>query len=250
MNHIKAIGFDLFNTLITAEPRALNEAMGRLVSSLQKNGLALEAASFEKVYTEAAVKFVEEARQNGIETHNRLWISEALSRGEQNILPDDPRVTEAVDAYFSAFYPRCHLIPGCKEMLSRLKESHFLGLLSNFTHPPAARKIIQQAGLTGFFHVVLISGDLGYHKPHPAVFDRLAEQLNVKKNQILYIGDDPEADVIGAQQAGLQPVWATYAQEHNLAFKPTVPTKTTEIPDQSTLRISNWQDLLSLFAIK
>ena len=89
-------------------------------------------------------------------------------------------------------------------MLSRLKESHFLGLLSNFTHPPAARKIIQQAGLTGFFHVVLISGDLGYRKPHPAVFDRLAEQLNVKKNQILYIGDDPEADVIGAQQAGLR----------------------------------------------
>ena len=87
MNHIKAIGFDLFNTLITAEPRALNEAMGRLVSSLQKNGLALEAESFEKAYTESAVKFIEAARQNGIETHNRFWISEALSRGEQNIPP-------------------------------------------------------------------------------------------------------------------------------------------------------------------
>lgn len=250
MNHIKAIGFDLFNTLITAEPRALNEAMGRLVSSLQKNGLALKAESFEKAYTEAAVKFVEAARQNGIETHNRFWISEALSRGEQNISPDDHRVTEAVDAYFSAFYPRCHLIPGSKEMLSRLKESYLLGLLSNFTHSPAARKIIQQAGLTGFFHVVLISGDLGYRKPHPAVFDRLAEQLNVKKNQILYIGDDPEADVIGARQAGLQPVWTTYAQEHNLAFKPAVPTGNAEIPDQNTLRISNWQDLLSLLARK
>jgi putative hydrolase of the HAD superfamily len=250
MNHIKAIGFDLFNTLITAEPRALNEAMGRLVSSLQKNGLALKAESFEKAYTEAAVKFIEAARQDGIETHNRFWISEALSRGEQNIPPDDPRVTEAVDAYFSAFYPRCHLIPGSKEMLSRLKKSYLLGLLSNFTHSPAARKIIQQAGLTGFFHVVLISGDLGYRKPHPAAFDRLAEQLNVKKNQILYIGDDPEADVIGARQAGLQPVWTTYAQEHNLAFKPTVPTGNAEIPDQSTLRISNWQDLLSLLARK
>lgn len=246
MNHIKAIGFDLFNTLITAEPRALNEAMRQLVSSLQQNGLALNAESFEKAYTESAVKFIVEARQNGIETHNRFWISEALSRGGQSILPDDPIVTEAVDAYFSTFYPRCHLIPGTMEMLSRLKESHLLGLLSNFTHSPAARKIIQQAGLTGFFHVVLISGDLGYRKPHPAVFDQLAEQLNVEKKQILYIGDDPEADVIGSRQAGLQPVWTTYAQDHNLAFKPSVPTGNAEIPDQNTLRVSNWQDLLSL----
>ncbi|MFQ5484616.1 MAG: HAD family hydrolase [Desulfobacterales bacterium] len=246
MNHIKAIGFDLFNTLITAEPIALNEAMSRLVSSLQKSGLVLKPESFEKAYAEAAVKFIEKARRNGIETHNRFWISEALSRGDQNIPPDDHRVTEAVDAYFSAFYPRCHLIPGSKEMLCRLKKTYLLGLLSNFTHAPAARKIVQQAGLTGFFHVVLISGELGYRKPHPATFDRLAEQLNVKKDQILYVGDDPEADVIGARQAGLQPVWTTYAEEHDLAFKPSVTPVNPEIPEQNTLRISNWQDLLLL----
>ena len=38
MNTIKAIGFDLFNTLITADPGALGEAMQRLTESLEKAG--------------------------------------------------------------------------------------------------------------------------------------------------------------------------------------------------------------------
>ena len=36
MRHVAAIGFDLFNTLIEANAGALNEAMDRLIQSLQK----------------------------------------------------------------------------------------------------------------------------------------------------------------------------------------------------------------------
>ena len=32
LNHIKAIGFDLFNTLITVEPETLDKAIGYLLS--------------------------------------------------------------------------------------------------------------------------------------------------------------------------------------------------------------------------
>jgi len=50
MNHIRAIGFDLFNTLITAEPQTLNEAMSRLISSLQQSGLKLENEPFKEAH--------------------------------------------------------------------------------------------------------------------------------------------------------------------------------------------------------
>ena len=42
MNRIKAVGFDLFNTLITVEPHALDDAENRLTRSLKQSGLALE----------------------------------------------------------------------------------------------------------------------------------------------------------------------------------------------------------------
>lgn len=246
MNHIKAIGFDLFNTLITVEPQALKEAMSRLVRSLRKSGLAVESEPFKQAHRNAALRFLKEAQRDGRETHNRFWISAALNDQEYSVPPDDDRIAVAVEAYFSAFYEHCHLIPGTTEMLGTLKEQYPLGLLSNFTHGPAAREIIDRVGLNLFFDVVLISGELGYRKPHPLVFRRLVEHLGVDNHLVLYVGDDPEPDITGAQRAGLQPVWTTFVRDHNLPLAPGIPYSTAEGLDDSVPRISTWRDLLSL----
>jgi putative hydrolase of the HAD superfamily len=243
MNQIKAIGFDLFNTLITVEPHTLGEAMNRLFCSLEKSGFAIDYEPFKQRYRQAAVKFIEEARQDGRETHNRFWICTALNTLGYNISPDDPRIAAAVDGYFSAFFPHCRLVPGTKEMLESLSGQYLIGLLSNFTHPPAAREIMKMVGLTPFFDKVLISGDLGYRKPHPSVFQQLIDTLKVEKKRILYIGDDPESDILGARQAGLQPVWTTYVRDHDIPSIPGVLYKQAEEPDEDVPRISVWNDL-------
>jgi len=246
MSQITAIGFDLFNTLITVEPQTLDEAMGRLIRSLRHSGLAFEDKPFREAYRESALRFIEKARRDGRETHNRFWINAALQSQGYNLSPDDPRVAGAVNAYFSAFFSHCHLIPGTKEMLGTLRDLYRLGLLTNFTHAPAAREIIDKLGLTPFFDVILISGELGYRKPHPLVFRKFIEHLGVEKNHILYVGDDPGPDITGAQRAGIQPVWTTYVRDQNLPFVPGIVCSGTEKPDCKVPRISTWKELLCL----
>ena len=246
MKQIKAIGFDLFNTLITMDPHALDEGMDRLLTSLEGSNFSLEHETFKKAYWESTVRFLKKARENGRETHNSLWISEALKTQGYKILSDDPRITRAVDEYFSAFLKHCRLIPGTIEMLRSIKGRYRVGLLSNLTHAPAAFKIIEKMGLRPFFDVVLVSGELGYRKPHPFVFTRLIDKLGVEKNQILFVGDDPEPDITGARQAGLLPVWMTYVQDHDISFVPGYFTKYEEGPESDVLRISNWNELLAL----
>ena len=246
MKRITAIGFDLFNTLITVDAPALDKALDRLMGSLSKSGFALNTTGFSRAYREAAVRFVEAARRDGKETHNRFWISAALQNQGYHVLPDDPRIDSGVDAYFSAFLEHCHLIPGTAEMLGTLKAFYRLGLLSNFTHGPAARKIIEQVGLTSFFDVVLISGELGYRKPHPLVFRRLIECFEAKGRQILYVGDDPEPDILGAERAGIQPVWFTYVRDNNIAPAPGIRSSDVQDPDSEVPRVSTWQEFLVL----
>ena len=246
MKHIKAIGFDLFNTLITAKPHAIDEAVSRLIRSLEQSGLAIDHEVFKQAHWEAALRFMKETRRDGRETHNRFWISAALDTQGHNIPPDDPRIASAVDAYFSTFFECCYLIPGTKEMLGFLKGQYHLGLLSNFTHVPAVMKIIDGLELTSFFDVVLVSGELGYRKPHPLVFRRLIEQLGVEKNRIIYIGDDLESDITGARQAGLHPIWMTYVRDHDIPLAPGVPYAQPEKPDSNIPRISTWKELLPL----
>jgi putative hydrolase of the HAD superfamily len=250
MENVKAIGFDLFNTLITMEFEALKDALSRLTSSLRGNGFAIEHTDFVRAHSEAVLEFLEQTKRDGKESHNRFWISTALAKLGHEVSPDDPHISTAVDTYFSAFIQYAKLIPGTKEMLSILRQHYRIGLLSNFTHPPAANQIIAEFDLEPFFEVVLISGDLGYRKPHLSVFEALIDQLGVEKEEIAFVGDDPEADVAGALRAGLQPVWTTYVRDNNITPAPGVVGKGQTDPDPTVPRISNWEDLLALLRIQ
>ena len=247
MDHIRAIGFDLFNTLVMAEPDTLERAHFRLNESLTHNGFHLEPKAFKKSYYEAAMMFIKQAREDGRETHNRFWISAALEKFGYRVQPDDPRISATVDAYFSTFYDSCYCVPGTRSMLERLKDRYQLGLLSNFTHWPAALEIIDRLELSPFFGIRLISGQLGYRKPHETVFIKLAEGFDAAIEEILFVGDDVDADVNGALASGIQPVWFTYVQEN----KPPIPShmapgENDEPPHESVPRVSSWDEFLSL----
>jgi putative hydrolase of the HAD superfamily len=246
MDPIKAIGFDLFNTLIMAEPGALDEAMVRLMGGLAKNGLLPKVEPFKKAYRDAAMRFIRQATQDGRETHNRFWISAALYEMGYAIGPDDPRISSAIEAYFSAFLDFCHPVPGTNGMLETLRASYRLGLLSNFTHAPAAVRLIDHLGLGDFFEVKLISGQIGYRKPHARVFRELLDAFGIDGTELLYVGDDPEADIAGALSAGIRPVWFTYARDMGSPLPPGVKSDPSKIPAPDIPSISSWGELLAL----
>jgi putative hydrolase of the HAD superfamily len=243
MKELKAIGFDLFNTLITVEPLALKEALGRLVDSLKQSGFILDAERFKKSHREAAVRHLEECKKDGRETHNRFWISSALGGHGYEVRPDDSRIADGVEAYFTAFYDYSRLIPGTKEMLARLRATYRLGMLTNFTHGPAARRIIGQLGLTPLFDVILISGEIGFRKPNPLVFQELCGHLGVLETQIMHVGDDPEADILGALNAGIRPVRVMHG--HGAPFGDPFP-QAPALPVGDVPTISSWQELLAI----
>ena len=246
MQNISAIGFDLFNTLITIEPEALEDALGRLWQSLSSSGLHLQRDGFLQAHREAALEHILSARQTGLETHNRFWVSQALKSLGHPVEPGDPRIAQAVEDYFSAFAEHARLIPGTLDLLASLGRRYTLGLLSNFTHPPAARAILDHTGLSSHFQALIISGDLGLRKPHPGSFSALTRAMGVAPEQMLYIGDNPEADVDGASQAGIRPVWMTYVRDNELAFAPGVSPEQKESPLVQSLRISDWSGLEKL----
>lgn len=242
MQHIQAIGFDLFDTLITVEQSSRQEAPGRLLNSLRTQGIPVHADTFMPVYREVAQEFMRAAREEGKETHNRFWISTTLQRLGYPVDPEDARIARTVEEYFSAFLDYARLLPETLAMLTTLKGRYRLGLLSNLTHAPAARQILDRLGLTSFFDVVLISGELGYRKPHPQVFRQLLEQFALPGAHVAFVGDDLEADINGAHQAGLQPIWTTYARVHGGASPPgSAPMAPSSIP-----AIGSWDELLTL----
>lgn len=246
MRNIKAIGFDLFNTLIVIEPDTLIHAMERMIKSLKKSGFYIDDSSYYRDYREAASLYVGKARKDGIETHNSIWVSHMFNNYGIPLFPTDERIGLAVEEYFVAFYERVSLIPETIETLTRLKMHYSLGLLSNFTHAPAAREILRMTGLEPLFDTIIISGELGYRKPHNQAFEALIRGLGVEKDAIIFTGDDPEPDIHGASQAGLNPVWFTYTLENNMpVIKGTIQSE-IDTPLIDVPRAASWKEFLSL----
>ena len=246
MESIKAIGFDLFNTLITADEGAVDEAVRRLIRRLHQEGLGFDDETFCSIYRKTSLEFIARAERNGIETHNRFWVSATLQKLGLHINPDDHRIAYALVSYFSAFFDYCHLIPKTVSMLDCVRSEYRLAMLSNFTHAPACRALVNYFGLSAFFDVILVSGELGYRKPHPDVFNRLVDKLNVERDSVIYVGDNPEADVIGAFNAGIKPVWFTYAKDKRIEMVPGERDRETREPEFDVITVKDWDSFLEI----
>ncbi len=63
------------------------------------------------------------------------------------------------------------------------------------------------------FEFILTSSAYLYRKPHRRIFELALEKAGLKPEEVWYIGDQYECDIVGAAGAGLFPVWYTGALE-------------------------------------
>jgi HAD superfamily hydrolase (TIGR01509 family) len=62
-------------------------------------------------------------------------------------------------------------------------------------------------GMAHHFEVSLHAAALGYAKPDARAYAALADALTLEPAEILFVGDEPHADVVGPRNAGMQTVW-------------------------------------------
>lgn len=81
-----------------------------------------------------------------------------------------------------------------------------VGLITNNDAGHQRRKLTT-VGLDGLFDAVVISGAVGFAKPDARIFALACSLLDVAPADAVHVGDNPEADVLGAHAAGLRAVW-------------------------------------------
>lgn len=107
---------------------------------------------------------------------------------------------------FAATYVECELdslsVPAAvRRTLSALDGDYPLGVLTNGVGPVQRRKL-SEAGLDGFFEVVLAATDLERLKPDPGPFEAARDRLPADRH--VYVGDSVEYDVRPAGDLGFR----------------------------------------------
>jgi putative hydrolase of the HAD superfamily len=153
-----------------------------------------------------------------------------------------PTIAEEVDALCERFYQEwlvyVMLDAGTQSVLNALDQKAIpFGIVTN--GPVQQNLKIDQLGLRSRIQCLFISEEFGCNKPDPAIFLAAASCLGLPCEQILFVGDNPRADICGAQAVGMTTAWLPYGT--------TWPATITEV--QPDYVIGSIADLAAILAL-
>lgn len=105
------------------------------------------------------------------------------------------------DEYLFYLSSLSKLVPGAKELLEYLAAKYDVNILSNGFQEVQLRKL-RSSGIEHFIHHLVLSDDCGITKPLRGIFDYALEVTGATAETTVMIGDNYDADVQGAKNAG------------------------------------------------
>jgi putative hydrolase of the HAD superfamily len=94
---------------------------------------------------------------------------------------------------------------------------------------------VDLVGLTGFFDVIVISGEYGFAKPDPRIFRLALERLGCAPQDAWHVGDSLASDVAGAAAAGIVSVWLNRDRQHREPSDPSPDIEVSSLDELSEL---------------
>lgn len=100
---------------------------------------------------------------------------------------------------------KSHLFPHSTETLTYLQHEYELHIITNGFNESQAAKMAS-SGITSFFQLIVTSETTGHRKPDKRIFEYAMDKLKTPPSRCLMIGDNPESDIVGAQNAKIDQV--------------------------------------------
>ena len=203
---IKAIFFDLYQTLIHYDPpyaESFSQIIGDFGIEITADDLRCPVAiADEFIYKEhSRLSINQRSHEDKMSLFSKYH---SILLKEADIEPTAELIRHNITRMQQIDFKRI-LFDDVLPVLKQLKQKGLiLGLISNIDSD--ITPLLDKLGLTPLLQVVVTSQGNGYHKPQPQIFRQAATQASVEPEESMYIGDQYQVDVLGAEEAGMQGV--------------------------------------------
>jgi len=201
---IKAVFFDFYHTLVTYEPPQEEleaEALKELGVSVSPEVLRRPiVAADEFIYNEIARRQLSNRSQ---EEKMALYIKYQETVLREAGIKYDQKLVLGLLGKMQQTKMNLALFDDVAPALTDLKSRGIiLGIISNMEQDMT--ETLTRLGLPSWLEIVVTSQDAGFNKPRPEIFQEALRQAGVPPSEAIYIGDQYQVDVIGANGAGMK----------------------------------------------
>ena len=245
---IKAIAFDLWETLITDTPEQSRKQerlrLLRMAEILAARDIAAPAERIERAYRVLWQRCHDLYWSADVDVPCRRQIEHFV---EEMAIDVDATTLDALEHVYAraAVEVLPSLVSGAVEVVAELKARGYrLGISSNTGRTPgsALREILGALDLAPHLDAMVFSNEHGVCKPQTSIFAALREGLGVAYEETLFVGDNLYVDVHGAQRCGMRAVHFVPA-ERGTAVAPHVEHGLEIVPDAT---IGDLRELLGI----
>jgi putative hydrolase of the HAD superfamily len=215
----RAVIFDCYSTLIDIKTNEEKEEVSHYLSLyLQYYGANIDENKLKAAIALEKERYLQENNERYPEVDLEIVFQRILEKeGVAN-----PFLAESCCKLFRLLSrERFQLFPDSLPVLKEMKRNGYhLAVVSD------AQKVFCLAedkilGIDQFFDHFIVSTHFGFSKPDPRLFAIACALLDVPPAQAVYIGNDPEKDVAGAKQIGMQAILLSRGlEDKNKQVKP------------------------------
>jgi HAD superfamily hydrolase (TIGR01662 family) len=208
---IRLVIFDLGSTLIYEKdnwdpffPRA-DEA---LWEELRGAGVTIEPAELYNGLTSLFSVYYEQHRGD-LNEPTTIGVLDKLLQ-DRGLRLQRESLRSAVGAMFAVTQENWLPEQDAISTLASLRQNGFrIGLISNASDDDNTQALIDKGRLRPYLEHIVSSAAFGKRKPHPDIFASVLQHFEIPAAQAVMVGDDYEADILGANGVGMQSIWIT-----------------------------------------
>ncbi len=208
MSSITNVFFDLDHTLWDFDR---NSAL-TFAYIFQKNGVSADTSDFIDVYAPINRAFWKLYREDKVTKAELRYGRLKQTFDTLNVDVSDDLIHLLSEDYLTHLLDFNHLFEGATEVLDYLKPKYRLHVITNGFREVQQEKL-QRSGIDRYFELVVNSETIGVKKPNPLIFQEALRLAAVRPDRSMMIGDNLEADILGAEAVGMQTLHFNSASE-------------------------------------
>ncbi|MCW4149622.1 haloacid dehalogenase type II [Halomonas sp. 18H] len=197
----RVLAFDVYGTLI--DTHGVVEALTSLLGDTER------AAAFSRCWRDKQLEYSFRRGLMGAYVDFSRCTREALEFTDRWL---GTRLADTDKEHLMGTYAGLPAFEDAAPALARLNEQHVTCVAFSNGSADAVRKLLEAAGLLGYFDDIVSVEEVHRFKPDPAVYAHLRQRLDAESADTWLISSN-SFDVIGARHAGLHAAWVRRSPE-------------------------------------
>lgn len=192
-----------------------------------ENKIDVDIADFLNVYVPINFRFWKLYREEKIQKPELRYqrLKSTFDRIQHPV--SDEIINKLASEYIANLSTFKHLLPHTTEVLEYLKPNYKLHIITNGFQEIQEKKL-RNSNIIEYFEHIVNSEMAGVKKPNPIIFELALQKANISAGCALMIGDNMEADILGAQALGFHTIHFNANNEPFHDYCPMI-TKLSEI---------------------